>query len=298
VLSARRGLTLVELLVTMVVAAIALTLITAVCLREQRVFTDMADQAAESAQLHDAEAILPIDIRAASSVGGDFRDARDSSVELRGTIASAVVCDTAGASIVLAPATGNAQSYAGFLSAVATGDTAWVFAGDSADTWRPFRVASSGLDRGGACAPQGPTLSGGALATSRVLLALDSLVPATALGAPIRVTRPIRYSLYRGADGNWYLGQRDWSTASARFNSIQPVSGPFLSPAAGGVAFRFLDSLGNTLAAPVANTRLIAALRVELRTETRFTVRALASGAQRGPRVDSSALFVLLRNRR
>lgn len=289
---------MIELLVTMIVAAIALTLMTAVCLHEQRVFTDMADEAAASAQLHDAAAILPIDLRAASSVGGDFRDARDSSVELRATIASAVVCDTAGASIVLAPATGNAQSYAGFLSAVAAGDTAWLFAGDTADTWRPLRVAWSGVDHGGACARQGPTLSGEARATSRVLLTLDSVVPATALGAPIRVTRPIRYSLYRGADGNWYLGQRDWSTASARFNSIQPVSGPFLSPAAGGIAFRYLDLLGNTLAAPVANTRLIAAVRVELRTETKFAVRALASAAQRGPRADSSALFVLLRNRR
>jgi hypothetical protein len=127
---------------------------------------------------------------------------------------------------------------------------------------------------------------------------LDSLSPATALGAPLRVTRPLRYSLYRGTDGHWYLGQRDWNSATATFNSIQPVSGPFLSPALGGLSLRYLDSAGATLSTPVTNTRGIAAVQVSLRSETKSAMRALASAAQRGTRVDSAALWILLRNRR
>jgi hypothetical protein len=295
----RRGATLVELVVTTVVGGLALTLVTVICLRQQRVFTDLAEQSAAYAQLRDAEAILPIDVRAASSVAGDVRDARDTSIELRGIIASAVVCDTASGGVVLAPATADARTYAGTSAAPAAGDTAWLLtADDTAEAWRPFRVAASGSFRAGPCAARGPQLGAAALASVRAVLSLDSLSPSLALGAPLRVTRPFRYSLYRGTDGNWYLGQRDWNTTTLRFNAIQPVSGPFLPPAAGGLAFRYLDSLGATLATPVTNTRLIAGVHVDLRSETRSATRALASAARQGPRVDSAALWILLRNRR
>lgn len=297
-LTRARGATLVELLVTTVVGGIALTLISVVCLREQRIFSDMADQRAMYAQLRDAEALLPIDVRAASSVAGDVRDARDTSIELRGIIASAVVCDSAGGGVVLAPATAGAGSYAS-VSAIAPGDTAWVLvANDSTDAWRPYRVGSSGSYGAGSCASQGPQLLGAARTTPRVLLSIDSLSPAGALGVPLRVTRAFRYSLYRGADGDWYLGQRDWNSATSRFNSVQPVSGPFLPPASGGLVFRYVDSMSNALAVPVVNTRLIAGVRVDLRSSTRLAPRALASAGQRGPRVDSAALWILLRNRR
>ncbi|MGH7615757.1 MAG: hypothetical protein ACREPM_00855, partial [Gemmatimonadaceae bacterium] len=285
--------------VTTVVGGVALTLITLVCLHEQRVFRDLSDQRAAYGQLRDAEALLPIDVRAASSVSGDVRDARDTSLELRGIVASAVVCDTTASAIVLAPDIPGAESYASLSSTVAAGDTAWVLAAsDSAETWRPYRVSSSISAGAGPCSPPGPALATAARATSRIALTLDSLPLVSALGAPLRVTRPFRYSLYRGTDGDWYLGQRDWNAAMVRFNSVQPVSGPFLSPASGGLVFTYLDSSGTSLATPVTNTRRIASVRVDLRSATRFAPRALASAPQRGPRVDSAALWILIRNRR
>jgi len=297
--SCRRGTTLVELLVTTAVTGIALALITAVCLREQRLFTDMSEQDASYAQLRGAEEILPLDLRAASSSAGDIREARDTSLELRGIVASAVVCDTAGAAIVLAPSTPDSLAYGASTSAIAPGDTAWLLdATDSSDAWRPLRVVSSNSFRAGPCASIGPRLNAAALARARVALVLDSVAPASALGLPIRVTRSLRYSLYRGTDGSWYLGQRDWNTATQRLNSIQPVSGPFLSPTAGGLTFQYLDSAGSRLSQPVANTTLIAAVQIDLHTETKSFARAIASAPQRGPRIDSAALWILLRNRR
>jgi hypothetical protein len=283
----------------MVVGGIALSLVTAICLREQRLFTDLSEQSATYAQLRDAESILPIDVRAASSGVGDIREARDTSLELRAVIASAVVCDTAGSNVVLAPSSAGVATYAGASSSIAPGDTAWVFLIDSiADAWRPFRIATAGSFRGGACAAEGPRLGAAALSESRVTLALDSVAPASVLGAAMRVTRPLRYSLYRASDGRWYLGQRDWNTAALHFNSIQPVSGPFLPATAGGLAFHYLDSAGHALPDPVTNTRLIAAVRVDLRSQTSTATRALASSAHQGQRVDSASLWILLRNRR
>jgi len=298
-LTPRHGATLLELLVTTIVGGIALTLITVLCVREQRVFIDMAEQSAAYAQLRDAEAILPIDIRMASSVSGDVLDARDTSIELRGTIASAVVCDVTAGGVVLAPSTADAYSYAAFGSAVSAGDTAWLLiASDTSGGWRPYRIASSAAFRAGPCAAAGPRLSSSALTTPRTIVSLDSLSPTTAVGAPLRVTRPFRYSLYRGTDGRWYLGQRDWNSATATFNSIQPVGGPFLPPALGGLTFRYLDSAGAALSTPVMNTRGIAAVQVSLRSDAKSATRALGSAGQRGARIDSAALWILLRNRR
>jgi hypothetical protein len=294
-----RGATLVELLVTTVVGSVVLTLITAVCLREQRVFTDLSDQTASSSQLQGAEAIVPIDVRAASSIAGDVREARDTSMELRAIVASAVVCDSAGGGVVLAPSVPGAQTYGSSVLAIAPGDTAWVlFVSDSTEAWRPYRIASTNSQSSGACAARGPGLDATARATPRTQLVLDSLPPGLALGRPLRVTRPLRYSIYRGSDASWYLGQRDWNTATMRFNSIQPVSGPFLPPAADGVVFHYLDSAGVDLPVPVPDTRRIAVVRVELRSGTKLALRALASRPARGPRVDSAALWILLRNRR
>lgn len=108
----------------------------------------------------------------------------------------------------------------------------------------------------------------------------------------------MRYSLYRASDGDWYLGAREWNPVAVRFNTIQPVSGPFLSPSLGGLAFRYLDTLGSSLATPVVDTRAIALVRIELRGQTKNASRALSAAGPPGKRSDSLSLVVLLRNRR
>ena len=116
-------------------------------------------------------------------------------------------------------------------------------------------------------------------------------------GTPIRVTRPLRYSLYRASDAQWYLGEREWSNASARLSTIQPVAGPFLAAASGGVVFRYSDSLGRTLSSPVGDPASIGFIRVELRGQTRNAMRALGSTRASTPHVDSSFIAIGPRNR-
>jgi prepilin-type N-terminal cleavage/methylation domain-containing protein len=293
----RRGVTLLELLVTLVIAGIALSLIAAISARQQRIVADLQENAALSSQLGDAISILPIDLAAVSSIAGDIREARDTSIELRATIATSVACDTIGGRLVLSPPSDGAATYAGMLSPIEVGDTAWVLVPtDSAEDWRPFRVGGVAPAAPGACAARGPLLSPGARNTARISLTLDGLTSSAPLGAAIRVTRPMRYSLYRGSDAQWYLGQRDWNNASTRFNTVQPVSGPFLSPASAGLVFRYADSLGADISSPVADTKTIALVRVDLRGQTRSAERALST--RNGRRVDSIGQWVLLRNRR
>ncbi|HSQ29265.1 MAG TPA: prepilin-type N-terminal cleavage/methylation domain-containing protein [Gemmatimonadaceae bacterium] len=295
-----RGYTLVELLVAMIVAGVVLSLITLTGLRQQRLLSDLFDDASLAAQLREAAAILPVDIRALSAAAGDVRDARDTALEMRGTIAGGVVCDTSERSLVLPPDTDGADAYASYASPIEAGDSVWLFTpDDSLDTWQPHVIASVSSAAPGQCAAGGPVLADSLVRRPRVAIALDSTSSiAVAPGRPLRVTRPVRYSLYRSSDGAWNLGAREWNPAQSRFNGIQPVAGPLLPASARGLAFAYLDSTGTAMPIPLATPRALAAVTLTLRGETKNAVRALGSAGRRGKRTDSISVSVLVHNRR
>ncbi|HEX8946479.1 MAG TPA: hypothetical protein VF785_25305 [Gemmatimonadaceae bacterium] len=297
----RRGASIIEVVIAMVVAAVVLSLVTAISVRQQRLFTDLADAVALSGRLREAATILPIDLRGASIASRDISEARDTSIELRATIASAVVCDTIDNGLVLAPVDAGPSPYASYLTAVNVGDTAWVLMPpDSVGDWLPFRVETVGNAPQRQCAPAGPHLSDSVRALSRMNIGLST--PPVALramiGTAVRVTRPLRYSLYRAGDGAWYLGEKEWNSAATRFNTIQPVSGPFLSAALGGLTLAYLDSIGATIPAPVSDPRTIAAIRLTLRGQTKNVARVIGSAASTGARVDTTVITVLAHNRK
>lgn len=293
-LTRRSGLTLIEMVVSLALTGIVLAMVSAISLRQQRIFADLSEQTAVGARLREASAILPIQLRAAGPF--DIREARDTALELRATIASAVVCDTTATALVLAPAMHD-PSFASFVAPIETGDSAWILTNDvGGDTWHGFAVASAGTREPGPCDPAGPALGDDERRAPRVTI--SGAGPMTGLiGLPVRVTRPLRYSLYRAADGAWYIGERDWNAIDARFNAIQPVAGPYVAAAVGGLRFRYTDSTGAELAIPVADRASIAAIDVELRSQTTNATRVLGS-SMAGRRLDSTVVTIALRNRR
>ena len=293
----RCGATLVELLVTTIVGGIVLTLVAAICVRQQRVIADLANGTALTGQLRDASTILPIDLANVGSSAGDIRQALDTAIEIRATIASGVVCDTAQGSIVLAPVSVGATTYAGFVAPIAAGDSVWLLDTTARNAWRAMRIVSVASANAGRCDARGPALDASSAATPRVTLTLDSAATSDWIGAPLRITRPIRYSLYRGSDG-WSLGAREWNTTTLRFNTIQPLSGPFLSASAGGMRFTYFDSVGSALASPVGDPSAIALIRLDFRGQTAQAARIVGAAGPVAPRTDSSSTFVFLRNRR
>lgn len=293
--SPRLGFTLVEMVVSLALTGIVLAMVSAISLRQQRIFADLVEQTAAAARLREASAILPIHLRSAAPL--DIREARDTSLELRATIASAVVCDTTASALVLAPVGRNAP-LASIVAPMEAGDSAWLFSNDrSGDGWRGFVITAAGTRAPGVCGAPGPSLSDAQLHTSRTTLSIAPLPPA-AIGTALRVTRPLRYSLYRAGDGAWYIGERDWSNSDARFNAIQPIAGPYLAPAAGGLRFRYADSTGAALATPVGDRSAIATIDVEMRSQTENPTRVLGAGTARGRRIDSTVFTIALRNRR
>ena len=272
-----------------------LGVIASIALRQQRLFAELSDNAATTEHLREVIATLPIDLRAVSPAAGDIRDARDTALEVRATIASAVVCYTAARSVVLAPTLSGAETFAAYLTTVAANDTAWLLdVRDTLESWIPRRITSVSSTTIARCAYGGPTVSRAPFAAT--VLALDTLAPGRA-GTVLRVTRPVRYSLYRSADGSWQLGARDWNTSTLRFNSIQPVAGPLLSPSAYGLAFSYVDGGGGIVARPVDSSAGLALIRITARGQGAGPARVLgANGATRG--MDSLDAAVFLHNRR
>jgi hypothetical protein len=68
-------------------------------------------------------------------------------------------------------------------------------------------------------------------------------------GAPLHVSRQQRLVLYRGGDGRWMLGLREWSADVWQMSAPQPIAGPFVRGASAGErsGFRYFDGDGADL---------------------------------------------------
>ena len=287
---ARHGFTTAELLIVLVLGVLILGIASRVGIRLERHLDAESKAFAAEEQLAAGAEILPIDLRGLSPTAGDIPPggARDSSLEVRATIGSGVVCaagSTAGP-IQLAIHRGP-SGRPGTLRAEA-GDTVWLLvADDSTERWHASQVKSA--KRGvGVCALAGN-------GTDKVLDVAHPLTlelgdaTATPVGTIVRLTRRQRFSFYRAGDDRWYLGLRSWSNALSAFNGIQPVSGPYASPSSPyGVRFRYFDSTGAALPSASIATTTIA------RIEARLAVDRSFPGM---PDVDSLIVAVALRNR-
>src|SRR5689334_3363800 len=254
----RPGFTLAELLVVLVLGALVLGVITTVGVRLERQLDTQSSRFASDEQLAAAVEVLPIDLRGLSPSAGDIAagGARDTSLEIRASIASAIVCASAPGLLTLAWYFGaSGQSIPSRASA---GDTAWLLDdGVAGEQWRP--VALGVVRRTpGVCAAVDASADA-VVDRSHLWSAEISASSSAQPGSVVRVTRPERFSFYRASDGLWYLGLRSWSSASLAYTSVQPISGPYRSPlAASGVRFRYLDVAGAALPSGTSESYRVA----------------------------------------
>jgi prepilin-type N-terminal cleavage/methylation domain-containing protein len=282
------GFTLVELVLTLVLGALVLGLVTSVGTRLQHHLNHEGARLASGEQLAVAGAVLPPDLRALAPAAGDIRagEARDTSLELRAIIGSALVCGGTTSSLIIAPYLGPfGRSSAPTMQ---TGDTLWLLVdSDSGESWRPVRLQAARRAVGSCSAITDAQGANAFDVTHLWSVELRDSV-SLAVGAVVRDTRPVRYSLYRAGDSKWYLGARSWNSATSQFNLVQPISGPHGSPASGS-RFAYFDSTGARLSSGTPDTQRIARIDV--------TLVAYATDASLTAR-DSLVIVVAPRNRR
>jgi len=257
----RPGTALLELLLALALAGTVLSIATSSMLRQQRVHTRIRGQAGSDRQLHAATMVLAGQLADLDAEAGDIASgsASDTALQFRATVGTSFACETSAGLVALLPERGAGGSYAGTLSMARPGDTLW-WLGDS--SWTGARVRSVDAVTVTCVNPL-------AFAGPSVRLTLTGSPDSIPAGAPLRLTRQTRYSLYRSADGTWQLGVREWSEAAGAFASPQPVAGPLLLAAgARRSGYRYFDALGQeiSLTAGVADDTRIARIRITMRS--------------------------------
>jgi len=230
---------------------------------------------AQGERTRQASAIAPIDLRALDPRAGDLRAdvASDTVLEARTTLAAGIACAVDGSSVALVPASAAGGLLGSFVSLPDPGDTAWALVvDDSIEYWRPIPLRAAALSRGRCPASDSALVRPDEATATQLVLdagALDATAPESsgaavlAPGTPVRVTRPIRYLVYRAGDRHWYLGLREWNPSTARFDVVQPVSGPHDGEgASAGLRFRYLNAVGDALELPLQSPADVA--RIEL----------------------------------
>lgn len=314
-LVARVGVTLVELLVALVLAALVSSAVVRSRAQSQGAATDALATADARRQLRAGTGAVLATLRGAAPAGGDLLALADSALELRATLGASVACDALPAAIdrppsvtLLAPPVNDgvarpptlATDASGWHDAPAPGDVMLALVHDDparvADPrwrWRSAMVVD-------ASAALAPCLGAVAAPTVRVALA-TSLADAVSAGTPVRLLRRGRWSVYRSGS-RWYLGWHDVTASGAGLDVVQPVSGPHDVRDARGswraaLAFRGTDADGRDVA-EVLDTRVASDVASLARVAT-LTLRAQSPVARRAgaPAAESLSTVVALRNR-
>jgi prepilin-type N-terminal cleavage/methylation domain-containing protein len=301
VLTEHRGVTLPELLVAMTLLGIITAAFMLTGLRQEENQRSLAMRSRARVQLREAVAALPIELRGVSPADADIPpgEARDSTLEFRSTVAVGVVC-AAEADRIGLPRHSPGWTHSSTLSRPEVGDSAWFLldGGGAPASWVGRAIVSVGGATGACTAFEEEDAVG---PRTILHLAPDSSAREVRPGTPVRVTRRLRYSIYRSsADGEWYLGAREWNSSQGRFDVVQPIAGPFTSPrATSGLSsrFRYFDREEGELASGSLATTSIGRVLVTLCAEER--PRRNGAPAAHGPCAGEDAVVaVSFRDRR
>lgn len=279
----RRGSSLIELLVALPIAALVAAAAAAALIASWRLVRTGNSAVGSAREFRHAQAALEADLRPLHIA--DLRDIRDTVLEFDATLGVGAICAVTSARkidvIAIDPREVRGLSWA---SAVQSGDLVSAWMRDSAGGIEPVQQTSSVTDIGwGSNCAAAPWTSGWTdTRTVRLAFADGRMVHSIIVGSPITLKRRTRFSLYKSGN-EWFLGRKTHNGTS--WDVIQPVAGPFLSPANRGMTVLLLDRSG----APTFTPALAAALRVGLRA----TQRAVGNSAAK---TDSAGFDIVLRS--
>ena len=258
----RIGATLVELVVALSLSAIVLGAATSSVLRQHRTTRVVTGEAATTAQLRAATGALSGELSVLSRGAGDIvaGEVRDTALQFRALVVAGLACDDAASSATFAPDDDGVPE-ALWGTVPRAGDSLWWYAGDTVAGWHSARIVVSD-------SVFAPCLLTGSPPRPARHVAVAGIGDTIPFGAPLRVTRPGRYSFYKSGDGSWQLGLRDW-IAGDHFGAPQPVAGPFLARAGDRRSgFRYFRPNGDELSASTAGVDAdqVARIRVTVLT--------------------------------
>jgi len=292
----RRGFSLVELLIAMVLLAIVVTGLYRALMTNQRVYQQQTQVIGLQQNMRAAAAILPQELRELDATENDIYAMTATSLTVRAHRWTGVMCTPPptglGAGLGLQLVNGSAmivrvQPFFGRSINTGTDSMFIRYEGDDGtrgdDGWviaRPTAVATAGV----VC--PGVPVTAGQLVTMNVnFQGLPNFPTSIVKGDPVLGFEPVTYSLYQPTTGgDWYVGL----TTS---NGQQPLIGPVLS---NGLSLAYYDSTGAATAVPAR----VARVDITLRAQTAQQIRARSGSNSLIRMVDSVVTSVALRNNR
>jgi len=292
---ARRGFTLIELMIALVLLGIVSTAVYKVLVSNQRLYTAQTQTIDLQQNIRAAAAILPAEFRELDAADGDIKGMTATSLRIRAMRELAFVCadPVLGGGIGQITLAVRQTPIYGTRQTFSRGDSILVYwEGDPTtrtdDKWLPAQLQQDAAP--GFCADSQVATNPAYLLTLQPQWINDPTLNrggAITRGAPLRGFDKIAYELYQAAapDTNWYLGQRN----PASGGTIQPLIGPLIG--ANGVTFSYYDSVGVV----TADSSKVAQIGFVLRARTASPIRSAGTGVQ-DYKVDSVVTWVALRN--
>jgi prepilin-type N-terminal cleavage/methylation domain-containing protein len=275
----RRGFTLVEVLIALVIMGIVTGAIYRMLNTNQRLALAQAEQVSLQSNVRTGSLVVPNELRELNTVvGGSLQQndiiapLADDGIEYRAMRGLGFVCQ--------APAAGELRilkaTWTGLRDPDGARDGVYLFDDkdvdeDGDDEWVQMDITGAA-----------DATCGGAPAFR--LTTADVIPASVKIYTPVRLYEVMELKLYSDA-GEWWLGSRSKSAGEL---NLQPVLGPLTED---GFGLEYLDSNGNETAVKED----IKSIRVTVRGLTEDAVRQGGSGVMGHPR-DSLVTQVLLRN--
>lgn len=297
----RRGYTIIELLIALVLLSMVSAAIYKVLVNNQRLYLAQTQTIDLNQNMRAAVTILPAEFRELDSPEGDIQAMSATSIRIRAMRLLGFVCGTPGnpplgggigqltLTIRSTPMYGTRQTFNVNDSLLiywegnplTRADDQWL-TGQIKTVVTGLVCSDSGTAGTGTVPHQGYTLTMQPQWINNPGLNVANAITA---GSPVRGFDNVTYSVYQSTtDRNWYLGQ----TNNSQGGGIQPIIGPLIG--ANGVTFSYYDSVGTV----TADSSKVAQIGIVLRARTASPIRG-ASGVQ-APKVDSIVTRVALRN--
>jgi len=279
-------------MIALVLLGLVSTAVYKVLVNNQRLYLAQTQTIDLQQNIRAAAAILPAEFRELDAADGDIPAMGPDSIQMRAMRQLAFVCNTPALGGGLGQLTLNIRQTPmyGNRATFNQNDSLLIYwegnpTSRADDKWVVGQVKT--VVAGPVCADSGGVNNQGFTLTFQPQWMADptlNIANAITRGAPVRGFDVVTYRVYQGADGSWYLGQRNLSQGG----NIQPVVGPLTG--ANGVTFSYYDSIGTVTALPAQ----VAQIQIVLRARTTSPIRG-ADGVQTY-KVDSVVTRVSLRN--
>jgi prepilin-type N-terminal cleavage/methylation domain-containing protein len=271
-MNTRRGFTLVEVLIAMVMLALIGGALTRVLVNSMRVSSGQMVQADMQSNVRTGGLVLPLELREVGYdsnitthvVTSDVEQINASFVQFRAGRGFSSTCGTP----TLTEWRIRKPSYGLRAPAVTDGFMLYVENDPNTgvdDQWIPLVVTA--IDPNGLCAAGPDSAYILTTATPEVAPAVNLTLANIFVGGPVRFYEVMRFGSFVDADGLTYVGARSISAGEADYRA---VAGP-IAAGATGLRFLFYDKNAAALDPAVAAPMNVRSIEVQITGETRST---------------------------